>query len=256
MKQDFSSITELPGNRITSGMLEMICLRYHTAARYAKKKRVLEVGCGPGLGLGYLSRRAGFVVAGDYTENNLLIAKRHYKNKVPLLCLNGEELPFRKGVFDLVLLFEVLFYFRDPAAFIKESSRVLTKGGQLILCLPNKDISGFIPSEFSVRYFSVPELAILLSREYKNVRLYGAFPLAREPVKTKLRLFRLSLAKIFNYFPGGKMLKEWLKRFLMKKNIVLGHEINGDLSKGIKMFPLSDKEKNNLFQIIYVIAEK
>ena len=36
------------------------------AARLASGKDVLEVACGPGIGLGYLQRRAARVVGGDY----------------------------------------------------------------------------------------------------------------------------------------------------------------------------------------------
>jgi cyclopropane fatty-acyl-phospholipid synthase-like methyltransferase len=58
MAMNFTPVTELPGSMVTREQLARLYHRYHTAGRYAAGKRVLEVACGAGLGLGYLVRTA------------------------------------------------------------------------------------------------------------------------------------------------------------------------------------------------------
>jgi cyclopropane fatty-acyl-phospholipid synthase-like methyltransferase len=55
MANSFVSETELPGRRIDSDTQEIIVHRYCWAATLVRGKETLEVGCGPGLGLGLLS---------------------------------------------------------------------------------------------------------------------------------------------------------------------------------------------------------
>lgn len=52
MPDDYTSVTELPGSQATREQQARLYHRYHTAGRYATGKRVLEVACGAGLGLG------------------------------------------------------------------------------------------------------------------------------------------------------------------------------------------------------------
>ena len=67
MRVDYSSVTEVAGRRATPEQLSMIQTRYGEAAMQATGKRVLEVACGPGRGLGIIAHRARFMVGGDYS---------------------------------------------------------------------------------------------------------------------------------------------------------------------------------------------
>lgn len=62
---NFIPETEIPGIKVSWDQLQIICHRYYFASKFVLGKRVLEVGCGPGLGLGYLSRNTKQVVGGD-----------------------------------------------------------------------------------------------------------------------------------------------------------------------------------------------
>ena len=68
---DFSTVTEVTGNRVTQDQLERLYHRYTFAAQYFDGMEVLEVACGTGQGLGYLAKKAKLVVGSDYTENLL-----------------------------------------------------------------------------------------------------------------------------------------------------------------------------------------
>lgn len=254
MQTDYTSVTEMPEDKVTKAQMEMICCRYYTAAKYVQGKEVLEVGCGPGLGLGYLAKRAKRIVGGDYTESSLRCAQEHYRGKMELLCLDAHTLPFRDGCFDVVLLFEVIFYLVQPDKFLEECRRVLRKGGVLILCLPNKDLPGFIRSPFSTKYFSVPELFDLLSQYYDDVKVFGAFPIAADAVKQRLRLMRLMIGKVFNLFPKGKEIKEFLKERILGKNLSLKNEIEDEMVIDFQLIPLPNNSPDFRHQILYAIA--
>lgn len=254
MRTDYTSVTEMPGNKVTMEQLQMIYCRYYTASKFVSGKEVLEVGCGPGLGLGYLAGRAKRVIGGDYTESSLRCAQEHYKGRIELLCLDAHALPFRDSCFDVVLLFEVIFYLAQPDKCLEEFRRVLRKGGVLILCLPNKDLPGFISSSFSIKYFSVPELFDLLGQHYYDVNVFGTFPIATDAIKQRLRLTRLMMGKAFNLLPKGKEIKEFLKERIMGKNLILKNEIEYGIVNDFQLTPLPIDSPDFQYQLLYAIA--
>jgi len=54
LQPDYSRITELPAQHLTRMEMAMLVARYAWAAQHCAGKKVLEVGCGPGLGLAAL----------------------------------------------------------------------------------------------------------------------------------------------------------------------------------------------------------
>jgi 2-polyprenyl-3-methyl-5-hydroxy-6-metoxy-1,4-benzoquinol methylase len=77
---DYSSVTEVPGNKVTQDQIDRMFHRYHFASNFCEGKEVLEVACGAGQGLGYLALKAKRVVGGDCTEELVRLAKDHYGN--------------------------------------------------------------------------------------------------------------------------------------------------------------------------------
>ena len=65
----------------------MVYTRYRFAADFCRRRRVLEVACGPGVGLGYLARHAGEIVGGDLTGSLLGQARRSLRGVIPLVIL-------------------------------------------------------------------------------------------------------------------------------------------------------------------------
>jgi SAM-dependent methyltransferase len=245
-------VTELPGHTLTDQQLQMICCRYQTASRFVKGRDVLEVGCGPGLGLGFLLRQgARSVVGGDINEKSLQIAREHYGQRVECVSLDAHCLPFEDGAFDVVLLFEAIFYFRKPDVCLSEIRRVLRSGGILVLCLPNKELPGFIPSPFSFQYYSASQLYELLEQRFCDVKVFGVFPLEVGTINDQLRLARLCLAKPLNYVPGGRWLKECVRRRMLGKNVALDNEIPYERASEVEMELLSPGSPDLRHQILY-----
>ena len=65
---DYLAVTELSGDEVSQEQVDRICNRYYWAGKYCAGKDVLEVACGTGQGLGYLSKLAKSLNAGDFSE--------------------------------------------------------------------------------------------------------------------------------------------------------------------------------------------
>ena len=91
-----------------------------------KKGRGLEIG----VGTGRFARALGVSVGIDPSESMLRIAR---KRKVKAIAAVGENLPFKDGVFDFVLIVIVLSFVKNPDKVISESGRVLRNNGKLIV---------------------------------------------------------------------------------------------------------------------------
>lgn len=53
--------------------------------------------------------------------------------KIDIQLMDAHDLNFSDKCFDLVLLYEAIYYLKDPAKFISEAGRVLRKDGKLII---------------------------------------------------------------------------------------------------------------------------
>ena len=136
------------------------------------KEKVLELGCSSG----FLTKHLEKVTAIDTSEEMLKIA--HRKNP-SAKCIPGDmfELPFKDNSFDKVVTMRVWNHLSesDLRRAIKESRRVLKKGGYLIFdaedrSLPRRIISRiykvlFRPTGYRIYQYSLRELHKILREE-------------------------------------------------------------------------------------------
>ena len=151
----YSTVTELAGDEITAEQLERLCHRYYWAGTFCAGKDVIEAACGTGPGLGYLSKVAKSIRAGDYMTNILQRAKNHYGNRIDLRQFDAQDMPFEDHSADVVILFEAIYYLPRADKFVSECRRVLRKAGQVLIATANKDLYDFNPSPFSHTYYGV-----------------------------------------------------------------------------------------------------
>ena len=97
-----------------------------------KGKRVLDIGCGPGLYANLLHKRGAEVHGVDISEKEIKIAKQHYKG-IDFKVASSEKLPYGDGYFDLALITLALTHFNSIDKALKEACRVLKTGGRLII---------------------------------------------------------------------------------------------------------------------------
>ncbi|MFC0599796.1 class I SAM-dependent methyltransferase [Streptomyces palmae] len=109
--------------------------------------RVLEVGCGLGLGCALAVEESGFaeVTGMDIHPQQLERAARENRGLLAdrparLSFRQGaaERMPFEDGRFDALYSVEAAQHFRDLSAFARETARVLRPGGRVV-------VAGFFP---------------------------------------------------------------------------------------------------------------
>jgi len=253
-KTDYRTVTEIPGDQGTREQLERMFHRYHFAAIFCSGKEVLEVACGAGQGLGYLASKAKRLVGGDYTKSLVNLAKDYYRDRVEVQQLDAHQLPFGDKSFDVVILYEAIYYLAKPEGFFQEARRVLRNGGVLLVATVNKDWSEFNPSPFSILYFSVPELHELLVKNGFNVEFYGAFLTLSKGFKDKIVGFLKRTAVTLHLIPKTMKGKEFLKRIFWGKLIPLPPEIKDGMTEYIPPLPISHDAPNIEYKVIYAVA--
>jgi SAM-dependent methyltransferase len=161
----------------------MLEARYAWAVEQARDKDVLEAGCGAGMGLPVLGRVARSVQAGDVDTENLRAARaacaglaNMSPSNITLRAFSAEKLPFPSESFDLVLLFEAIYYLPDVRRFLEETRRVLRPGGTLLIVTVNPEWDEFNPSPLKTRYWSTADLLTALCEGGFAARVEGAFP--------------------------------------------------------------------------------
>ncbi|MER7731445.1 methyltransferase domain-containing protein [Streptomyces erythrochromogenes] len=102
--------------------------------------RVLDAGCGTGRALGALRAAvgpAGTVLGVDLTPQMLAAARRAGRAaEGALLLADVARLPLRDGALDAVFAAGLIAHLPDPAANLRELSRVVRPGGRLALFHP------------------------------------------------------------------------------------------------------------------------
>jgi ubiquinone/menaquinone biosynthesis C-methylase UbiE len=254
--RDYTAVTEIPDSQATREQLNRLHHRYDFALPYCINRCVLEVACGSGIGIGYLQQANGTrIVGGDYTLNLLKIAQSHYQARVPLLQLDAQWLPFVRNCFDIVLLFEAIYYILEPERFLAEVARVLTEQGTLIIGTVNKDWRGCARSEYSIQYHSVPELNhLLISAGFSKIQFYGAFRTASGGTSEYLTALLRQFAITLNVFPKTLKSRELLKRMFYGRTSSLPPEISATITPHIPSTNIDAYRPNTDHKILYVVA--
>ena len=232
--------------------------RYHFARGLSENKDVLEIGCGAGLGLGYLAKFAKKVVGGDIDPKNVSLGKVYYKGRqnITVDSMDAHNLVLPDGSFDLLLLYEAIYYLKDPQKCIAEVARVLRKDGVFIICTVNKDWEDFHPSPYTYRYFSVPELYELIKKYFREVRLYGGFPVDHAGARSEIISLIKRFAVKFNLIPGRLKARAYLKRIFMGKLLPLPNEITEGIADYEPPVEIPVDQVTRDFKILYAVGKK
>jgi len=253
---EYGTVTELPGINAHKEQLERLVQRYCFASEFCKDKEVLEVACGGGIGLGYLARTAKKVVGGDIDENILKYPRDYYKKRknIEIKTLDAQKLQFSNNSFDVIIMYEAIYYLPNPEKFIEEARRVLRKNGSLIICTVNKDWEGFNPSPHSFNYFSVPELFSLYEKNGFKTKMFAGFSETSDTVRSKIISLIKQLAVKFHLIPKTMKGKEKLKRLFFGKLQPLPPEISEDLAPYTPPVPISIDTVNKNYKVLYAVG--
>lgn len=182
----FVALTESWGMPMPAVQQQMVFRRYRFLADRVKGGRVLEVGCGNGLGNQLLSDECEVVVSSDFERENVEQARAHAPGHYAVA--DAQKLPYADRSFDAVAACEMIYYVPDQDLMVEEMKRVLRPGGFVFITFPNMERPGFHPSPYSTTYHSVRSAALLLKKHGLTPELYGVFPLSNSPRQRVLRL--------------------------------------------------------------------
>lgn len=108
--------------------------RTHVLDKFVVGKKVLDIGCGSGIYVDYLTRQGKKAVGIDFVNEFIKRAKKNYRGK--FRTANAYKLPFDDNSFDTVMMLDVLEHLDDELKALKEAIRVARK--RLILIVPRK----------------------------------------------------------------------------------------------------------------------
>jgi len=252
---DYAQVSEIPGIRVTREAASMLYTRYKFASSFCESKDVLELGCGAGIGLGYVARHAHLLIGGDFSESMLRSARHSDRLRVPLVRLDAQRLPFKDSCFDVVLLFEAIYYLPKPKEFLRECRRVLRDTGTVLLCSANKEWAGFSPSALSHNYFSAFELRQLLAKNEFDSEIYGAFQAFTKTRSGKLINFIRAFAVKLDLIPKTMRGKEFLKQIFYGRLVTLGSDIEEDIGEYCVPEPIPSRESRaSRYKVIYAVG--
>jgi SAM-dependent methyltransferase len=241
---------------------QIICFRYFFAGKYVDQKEVLEVGCGPGLGLHYMAGKAKRVVGVDCVKESIACAQRgcSRSENIKLFLADAHALPVEDSSFDVAMAMATIIYL-DLDRFLQECSRVLRKKGCFVFCTPNRDRPCFRPSALSRRYYSVPELFDLFGRHGFNLELFGAFPISKTRQQART-LIRANVARIFRLLkivPKIEVFKGFARKAVGYQTLILPAWITDEDMKAvcsIQTVPVYDGAADCMHQVLYGVAKR
>jgi len=255
---DLNTITELPGTQVTELQIRRSFQRYKFASNLIKGGNVLEVGCGGGQGLSLLSKNAEKVIGCDIDKNNLKIAQLTYKkiDSIDVIEMDAEMLEFEKNYFNYIILFEAIYYIKDVNNFLNKCFELLRKEGKLIICTANKDWPEFNPSVFSTKYFSVPELNILIEKAGFVVSTYGGFPDIKSGLIPRILSLIKRVAVKFHLMPKTMKGKLLLKKLFQGNIIYFPKILDDNLFSFEEPRSIPNDEIDSIHTAIFAICKK
>jgi SAM-dependent methyltransferase len=174
---------EFTGERVIPGHVDIDLWnehlsRYAFAARLARRKRVLDVGCGAGYGSAELANTATSVTGIDLSPEAISHADENYSRpNITFQQASATQLPFPEASFDLVVAFEVIEHLPDWQLLIAEARRVLSPGGQFVVSTPNKAYYAETrlqtgPNPFHKHEFEFAEFKEALEQHFPHTLLF------------------------------------------------------------------------------------
>jgi ubiquinone/menaquinone biosynthesis C-methylase UbiE len=175
---------EFTGERVVPGQVDTDLwnehfARYAFAARLARGKRVLDMGCGTGYGAGELAKSAAKVTGIDVSGEAVGYAREHFSGagNVEFLEASATSVPLADQCFDLIVAFEVIEHLADWRKLLEEARRLMATGGQFVVSTPNKSyyqatrvVSG--PNPYHAHEFEYEEFREALAEFFPHTTLF------------------------------------------------------------------------------------
>ncbi len=167
-----------PRNEVNDKSIEVgdqLSFHYRLATEYINKNdKLLDIACGNGYGLAYLSKYVKYVIGADISSEVILRAKEKFK-KIYNIQLHVEDvtnMTFKDNTFDIVTSFETIEHV-NPELYLLEIQRVLKSKGRFILSTPQNCL-GHIPINAEHNHeYSLEEIRDITSKYFRIQKIIG-----------------------------------------------------------------------------------
>lgn len=189
-----------------------------------QNKNILDIGCSTGYLAHFLKKQNNNVSGIDFLNKAVAIAR---ENEIDAyVCdIENEQLPFRKGSFDLVVFSEVIEHLIDPDIALKKIYQVLKKNGLLIVSTPNiayiqyrlELLFGKLPdfcefrNKFFERHYNFQHKTFFTKKVLEKTLLDNNFKIKKWSSHDG---YKNKIEKIFNFM-------EYVYPNLFKKNLIV-----------------------------------
>ena len=176
-------MAEFTGERVVPGQVDIDLwnehlARYLFAARLARGKRVLDLGCGTGYGTAALSELAAHATGVDVSSDAIAEASERYSSpKIAFRTLSATQTELPEASYDLIVAFEVIEHLANWKELLQEAKRLLAPGGQFVVSTPNKSyyaesrrLSG--PNPFHEHEFDFADFDAALREHFPHVSFF------------------------------------------------------------------------------------
>jgi SAM-dependent methyltransferase len=218
--------------------------RYLLAGSFAKGKRVLDAGTGPGYGAFILKQSGASHVQGvDFHEETLVAARKSFGcNEIEFLADDCHELKNVTGPFDLICSFENIEHLKSPLLFLQAAARVLSPQGILLCSTPDRAgtpafVNGRPANEFHFHEWYENEFKAMLVQSFDEIEM-------RSQVRSNALVLRTqavaALQDHLEYLWGNPMRRgaRWLSGMLGRKQE--WPSITGLRAANIEDYPIVD----------------
>ena len=160
-----------------------------------------------------------------------------------------------KKKFDVIIIFEMIYYIQNLENFFKNISVLLRFNGCILLCNANKNVLGFTPGKYSNKYFDYKNLnqiaqnfGLKITDSYVGTKINMNF-------KNKLLSKIKSIATKYNLIPSTMEKKNFLKK------IYYGGQFS-KMPKAIKqkktksIFRVKNKYNSKNYKVLYFVLKK
>ncbi len=251
---NFVDVTEIGGEEVSREQVERLCNRYYWAGAYCRGKDVLEAGCGPGQGLGFIAGLARSLTAGDFSQDIVDLARRHYGDRIKLRRFDAQDMPFDDDSFDVVILFEAIYYLPSAARFVEECERVLRPGGKVLISSANKDLYDHNPSPHAHASYGTTELSELFRSQGFSVQCFGGTPVDRVSIRQRLLRPAKKLAVGLDLIPKTMKAKKLLKRVVFGKLVPMPFEVTEAMDRAVEPTTIPGDHPDTTHKVIYCAA--
>lgn len=174
-----------------------------------KGKKLLDLGCGPGIHLKEYSKRGAECFGIDLSEKMIELAKE-FIPKAEVKVGNIYKIGFKDDSFDIITSSFTVDHLKDLEKAAKEIKRILKKGGIFVFSVPHPTFNMFRdkenPEKLTHNYFDKQVRLLNLTRKK------GSFPDFPRSLEEYFNIF-LKKGFVLEDFKENKPNKNWKKRY-------------------------------------------